>query len=564
MPLRRLLPVPVALLAAAACADPSSTALSGPSDPSLVAAAEAITADALLRGIEDLAADSMEGRAPGTPAEEKTLPYLQRRFEGLGLLPGNPDGSWFQTVDLIGYTSRPTTTIAAGGQRLALDYPADYVAGSRHDQPLVRVTDSEVVFVGYGVVAPEYGWDDYKGLDVSGKTLLMLVNDPPVRFEGEGAPLDTTMFRGPAMTYYGRWTYKYEIATDLDAAAVLVIHETGPAGYPWEVVRGSWTGEQLDVPSPDAADRVPVEGWITLEKARELFAMGGEDFDSLHAAARRSDFTPVTLDATASFDVGIDVRRIQSQNVVARLEGADAPDEYVIYSAHWDHLGRDPSLDGDQIFNGALDNASGTAGMIEIAKAFTRLEPPPARSVLFLAVTAEESGLLGAKYYAANPLYPLTRTVADINIDGVNQWGPTRDLTVIGLGNSTLDDVVERVLAADGRTVRPDPEPEKGFYYRSDHFEFAKRGVPALFSDAGIDYIGRPDDYGIERRDEYTNHDYHAVTDEVKPDWDLSGAVEDLRVLFRVGALVADAPGIPEWKPGTEFKALRDSMMVGG
>jgi Zn-dependent M28 family amino/carboxypeptidase len=399
-------------------------------------------------------------------------------------------------------------------------------------------------------------------MDVSGKTLLMLVNDPPVRLEGDTARLDTAMFRGPAMTYYGRWTYKYEMATALDAAAVLVIHETGPAGYPWDVVRGSWTGEQLDVPSPTASDRVPVEGWITLEKARELFTMSGEDFDSLHTAARARDFTPVALDASASFDVGIDVRRIQSRNVVARLEGGRIPDEYVVYTAHWDHLGRDPSLSGDQIFNGALDNASGTAGMVEIARAFTQLDPPPARSILFLSVTAEESGLLGAKYYAANPLYPLTKTVADINIDGVNPWGPTSDLTVIGLGNSTLDDVVERVLASDGRTVRPDPEPEKGFYYRSDHFEFAKRGVPALFTDAGIDYPGRPEGYGIEKRDEYTNNDYHAVTDEVKDDWDLSGAVQDLRVLFRVGALVADAPGIPDWQPGTEFKALRDSMMA--
>jgi len=562
MDLTRFSLIVAAGMSLSTCSGPSVTERTDPTDPSLMSAAEAITVEGLLQGTHDLAADSMEGRAPGTPGEDKTVAYLQRRFEALGLTPGNPDGTWFQTVDLIGYTSRPTATITAGGRTLELAYPTDYVAGSRHEQPEIRVTDSDVVFVGYGVVAPEYGWDDYEGMDVSGKTLLMLVNDPPVRVEGDTAQVDTTMFRGHAMTYYGRWTYKYEMATALGAAAVLVIHETGPAGYPWEVVRGSWTGEQLDVPSPDAANRVPVEGWITIDKARELFEMAGRDLDSLHTAARRSDFSPVPLDAQASFEVGVDVRRIQSKNVVARLEGEGAADEYVVYTAHWDHLGRDRSLEGDQIYNGALDNATGTAGMLEIAKAFTELDPPPGRSILFLAVTAEESGLLGAKYYAANPLYPLTRTVADLNMDGVNQWGPTSDFTVIGLGNSTLDDVVERVLAADGRTVRPDAEPEKGFYYRSDHFEFAKRGVPALFSDAGVDYIGRPASYGIEKREEYTNNDYHAVTDEVKDDWDLSGAVEDLRVLFRVGALVADAPGFPEWKPGTEFKARRDSMLA--
>ncbi len=551
----------LAVVGAGACSSPSSD-MQDPSGPALMKAAESITPDGLMQHIQDLAADSMEGRGPGTPGEEKATAYLHRQFEALGLQPGNPDGTWFQDVDLVGYLSHPSATITAGGKTVPLAYPADYVVDSRHDQPEVKVDGSDIVFVGYGVDAPEYGWDDYKGVDVRGKTILMLVNDPPVRLADDTSQLDTTMFKGRAMTYYGRWTYKYEEASAKGAAAAIIIHETGPAGYPYDVVRGSWSVEQFDVPSTDAQSRVPVEGWITLDKARELFADAGADFDSLHAAARTKDFTPVTLDAKASFDVKVDVRRIKSKNVVARVEGTSKKDEYVVYTAHWDHLGRDTTLQGDQIYNGALDNGSGCAALLEIAKAYTQLPTPPERSILFLSVTAEEKGLLGSKYYATHPLYPLTNTVADINMDALNQWGPTKDLTVIGLGNSTLDDVLTRVLAADGRVVRPDAEPEKGFYYRSDHFEFAKQGVPALDPSGGIDYVGKPEGWGIQKRDEYTNNDYHKVSDEVKPDWDLSGMAQDAGVLFRVGVLVADAPGIPEWKSGTEFKAKRDSMMA--
>jgi Zn-dependent M28 family amino/carboxypeptidase len=559
-------------LAAAACGGESrseSTALtiadSAGTAPEVKAAANAITAEALLAQIKDLSADSMEGRAPGTPGEEKTVAYLTKQFQALGLKPGNPDGSWTQRVDLIGYTSHPTAKITAGGKRIPLRFPDDYVANSRHDRAETRVDSSDIVFVGYGVVAPEYGWDDYKDVDVKGKTILMLVNDPAIPARGaapgDTAALDTTMFKGKAMTYYGRWTYKYEIATEKGAAAAIIIHETGPAGYPYAVVKLSNSNEQFDVPSPNAEQRVPVEGWITLDKAKQLLTAAGQNFDSLKAAAIRKDFRPVTLNAKASFDVKIDVRKIQSQNVVAKLQGRTKPDEYVIYSSHWDHLGRDTTAKGDQIFNGALDNASGTAALLQIAKAFTTLDTAPDRSILFLAVTAEEKGLLGAKYYAEHPLYPLNKTVADINMDGVNQWGKTSDLTVVGLGNSSLEDVLGRVLQADGRTIRPDPEPEKGFYYRSDHFEFAKEGVPALYLDAGTDFVGKPSGYGMQKRDEYTNRDYHAVSDEVKPDWDLSGAVDDVRVLFRVGYIVAQTPGFAEWKAGTEFKARRDSSM---
>ncbi len=558
-PLRLL--VALALLGAVACSSSSSGA-QDPSSPELLKAAGAITPAGLLQHIQDLAADSMEGRGPGTPGEEKATTYLQRQFQALGLKPGNPDGSWFQEVDLIGYTSHPSATITARGKNVPFAFPTDYVADSRHDRPEVKVDDSDIVFVGYGVEAPEYGWDDYKGVDVRGKTILMLVNDPPVRAADDSSQLDTTMFRGRAMTYYGRWTYKYEEASRKGAAAAIIIHETGPAGYPYSVVRGSWSVEQFDVPSDDAESRVAVEGWMTLDKAKELFAAAGADFDSLHAAARTRDFEPMTLDAKASFDVKVDVRRVKSKNVVAKVEGTSMKDQFVIYTAHWDHLGRDTTLQGDQIYNGALDNASGCASLLEIAKAYTALPTPPERSILFLSVTSEEKGLLGSKYYAEHPLYPLEKTAADINMDAMNQWGRTKDMTVVGLGNSTLDDVVTRVLAADGRVVRPDPEPEKGFYYRSDHFEFAKKGVPALDPGAGVEYVGRPEGWGVQKREEYTTHDYHKVSDEVKPDWDLSGMAEDAGVLFRVGVLVADEPGMPEWKSGTEFKAIRDSMMA--
>jgi Zn-dependent M28 family amino/carboxypeptidase len=558
---RTLAPILALGLAACVSADSTTFADSTGSAESVATAAQAIDNEELLTRINDLAADSMEGRAPGTPGEEKTVAYLTRAFQSLGLEPGNPDGTYIQNVDLIGYESRPTVAFTAGGRTIPARFPNEYVASSRHDRPKTTVENSEIVFVGYGVVAPEYGWDDYKGVDVTGKTILMLVNDPAVESSGDTSQLDTAMFKGDAMTYYGRWTYKYEIASEKGAAAALIVHETGPAGYPYSVVEGSFSREQFDVPSPNAGDRVPVEGWLSLRKAIDLIRAAGYDFDSLKTAAARTDFRPVTLNARASFDIDIDVRRIQSKNVVAKLPGSSLPDEYVIYTAHWDHLGSDTTAEGDQIFNGALDNASGTASLLEIAQAFTTLETPPRRSILFLAVTAEEKGLLGAKYYATNPLYPLDHTVANINMDGINQWGSTSDLTVIGLGNSTLDDVLSRVLTTENRTIRPDAEPEKGFYYRSDHFEFAKEGVPALYIDAGTEFIGKDSTYGMQKRDEYTNADYHAMSDEVKPDWDLSGAIDDARVLFRVGYIVAQTPEIPEWKAGTEFKAKRDSVI---
>src|SRR3954468_1984970 len=373
-------------------------------------ALDAITPDGLLAHIKMLSSDEFEGRAPGSKGEELSIKYISDQFKQMGLSPGNPDGTYFQKVPLAGIKTTPSASFAVGGKTTTLNYPDDYVASSARLQNEIKVENSDIVFVGYGIVAPEYGWNDYKDVDVKGKTILMLVNDPAIRVAGD-TTLDSTMFKGKAMTYYGRWTYKYEIASEKGAAAAIIIHETGPAGYPYQVVQSSNSLEQFDVISPDAEKRVNVEGWITLPKAKELLSASKLNFDSLKAMAVKKDFKPVTLPgAKASFDVKIDVRKIQSHNVVAKLEGSDKKDEYVVYTAHWDHLGRDTSLKGDQIYNGAADNASGSSELLELAKAYTKLKTPPSRSILFLSVTAEEKGLVGTRYYATHPLYPLNKT----------------------------------------------------------------------------------------------------------------------------------------------------------
>jgi len=531
-----------------------------------------ITADGVMSHIKVLASDEYEGRGPGTHGEDLSINYIADQFKKIGLEPGNTDGTYFQKVPLVGISTQQNATmdVKASGKDMKLRFTDDFVART------VRVTektgfDADMVFVGYGVVAPEYGWDDYKGVDVRGKVLLMLVNDPAVPDPKNPAKLDDKMFKGRAMTYYGRWTYKYEIAAEKGAAGIFVIHQwdnktnSGPAGYPWEVARGMMTVENFDLVAKDNnMSRVNVEGWITEAKTREIFSAGGMSFDTMKKAATRKDFKPVDLKAHAKLQLSQKTRFIDSHNVVGKLEGSDPKlkDQYVIYTAHWDHLGIGlPNEKGDKIYNGALDNATGCAGLIEIARAFKSLPKPPRRSILFISVTAEEKGLIGSKYYAENPIYPLEKTVAAINMDGLNQFGPTSDLTVVGLGNSTLDDVLRQAATEKKRVLRPDPEPEKGFYYRSDHFNFAKVGVPALDPNDGITFIGKPADWGRKKRDEYTEHDYHKPSDEIKPDWNLSGAAEDLRLLMTVGYRVANADKIPEWKPGTEFKARRDEMM---
>ncbi len=524
---------------------------------------DTIKAEALMADIKTLSADEFEGRAPGTAGEEKTIAWLEKQFREIGLQPGNPNGTYLQNVPLSGSISTTRESITVNGKPVKMNPHKDFVVDSTRYTGKVEVKDSPIVFVGYGVVAPEYNWNDYKDFDVKGKTIIMLVNDPAIPDPADPAKLDDKMFKGKAMTYYGRWTYKYEIATEKGAAAAIIVHETGPAGYPFAVVQGSPDEEKFGIQRPDNnMGRVPVEGWITYEKAAELMKAAGLDLAALKKQALNRDFKPVELKGgKASFTVENKLRKIESHNVVAKLQGSDPKlkDEYVIYTAHWDHLGRDNSLTGDQIFNGARDNGSGTAGLLAMARAWKKLDPAPKRSILFLAVTAEEKGLLGSAYYANNPLYPLNKTLADINMDELNVFGKTKDLTIIGRGNSTLDDLATEILAAHGRVTRDDPEPQKGRFYRSDHFEFAKRGVPAFDPDAGIDFIDKPE--GLKALEAFDEADYHKVSDEVKPNWDLSGEVEDLKIFMELGFRVAQGEKFPEWKPGTEFKARREAMM---
>jgi Zn-dependent M28 family amino/carboxypeptidase len=526
-------------------------------------ALQSINASDLLKHTKVLASDAFEGRGPGTAGEDSTVNYLTREFKRLGLQPGNPDGTFVQKVPMFGFTAQPKASFTAGGKTINLSFPDDYVAVSRRFVQDVNVNSSDMVFVGYGIVAPEYGWDDYKGLDVKGKTIVMLINDPPIPSPNNPDQLDSTMFGGKAMTYYGRWTYKYEIAAEKGAAAAIIIHETGPAGYPYEVVSGSWGRENFDISNPDKnMGLVAVESWITEDKAKELFTAAGNNFDQLKNAARQKGFKPVPLKAKANFSIKNQLREIESRNVIAKLEGADPQlkDEYIVYTAHWDHLGKDDKLKGDQIYNGAMDNASGTAGLIELAKAFAALPEKPKRSILFLAVTAEEKGLLGSKYYASNPLYPLNKTLANINMDVLNAYGPTEDVVVIGYGNSTLEEILAEEARTQNRRIVPESSPEKGSFYRSDHFEFAKQGVPALYAKSGIIGRDQPADFITKKQEQYTAADYHKVSDEVRDDWNLDGGVEDLQLFFRVGYRVANGDTYPQWKEGTEFKARRDSM----
>ena len=527
-------------------------------------ALEAITPDGLLAHIKVLASDEFEGRAPGTKGEELSVKYISDQFKKIGLKPGNPDGTYTQEVPLAGIKSEPRMSFTIGDKTIDLKYPDDFVASSARLEPEIKVDKSDVVFVGYGIVAPEYGWDDYKDVDVRGKILLMLIGDPLIPDLKDPSKLDEEMFKGKAMTYYGRWTYKYEIAALKGAVAAIIVHETQPAAYPWQVVRSSWGKENFELDNPNKnMDAVSVRSWITLDVAKKIVADCGQDFDALKKTAVTKDFRPVTLNAKTDIQIKQQIREFKSHNVIGKLEGSDAKlkDEYVIYTAHWDHLGRHPELQGDQIFNGAIDNASGVASVIQIAAAFMKVNPPPKRSVLFMATTAEEAGLLGAKFYAEHPLYPLEKTLADTNIDGVNPWGKTHDLEDLTNGNSALDDLLGQAAARQGRVMKPNSEPEKGGFYRVDSFEFAKAGVPVLHAARGIEIIGKPLEYGKQKRDEFVAKHYHQPSDEVDPGWDLSGAVQDVQLLFEVGYQAANGDKFPEWKVGSEFKAKRDAML---
>ena len=450
-----------------------------------------------------------------------------------------------------------------GGNVMQLKFPDNFVASSARLQENINVPKSDIVFVGYGIVAPEYGWDDYKGIDVRGKTILMLINDPPIPDPKDPSKLDDKMFKGRAMTYYGRWSYKYEIAAQKGAAAAIIVHETGPAAYPYSVVRTSWAKENFELDQPDKnMGAVQIRSWITLDVAKKLLSAAGQDFENLKKSALTKAFRPVPVNAHATIDLKQQLRSFKSHNVIGKLEGSDPKlkDDYVIYSAHWDHLGRDSNLQGDQIFNGAVDNASGDAAVLQIAAAFVKVNPPPKRSILFMCTTAEEAGLLGAKFYVQHPLYPLDKTLADINIDSMNVWGKARDVEDTSFGFSTLDDMLADAAKRQGRAAIPNSRPEKGSIYRADNFEFSKAGVPSLYIGKGEHLLTRPLDASL-RSDEFDLKDYHQVSDEIKPDWDLSGAAQDVELLFEVGMLVANGEKFPEWKSDSEFKPKRDALM---
>ncbi|PKP64883.1 MAG: peptidase M28 [Alphaproteobacteria bacterium HGW-Alphaproteobacteria-7] len=502
-----------------------------------------------------LSSDEFEGRMPGTAGEEKTIALLTERFKAAGLQPGN-NGSWVQEVPLIEITGKDYAplTIAGKGANIALDFAKDWVGVTYREEAKTTLANSEMVFVGYGINAPERGWNDYEGLDVKGKTVVILVNDPDWQADGLDGP-----FNGRAMTYYGRWTYKYEEAARQGAAGALIVHQTEPASYGWNVVESSWSGPQAYAQrGENAPPLTQMNGWITEDAARKVLAAAGQDLDALTTAAQAKGFKPVPLGLTAATSFASDFRSFKSHNIIGILPGSEAPDEYVLHTAHWDHLGRcTPAPDGDDICNGAVDNATGTAALVALAEAHAKAGPAR-RSLVFLAVTAEESGLLGASYYAANPVFPLAQTVGGINMDAFQMAGPAQDVTVVGPGKSQLDAFLNTALEASDRSLTPDPKPEAGYYYRSDHFAFAKLGVPMLYIDGGVDLIDGGIDAGTAVAKDYTENRYHGPKDEFDESWDWSGVMADLQLFFRIGRMMAMSTSWPNWNEGDEFKAVRD------
>ncbi len=538
-----------------------TNATSHPASNSASASAEAgdfvpaITLGDFKQELKTLSSDAFAGREPGTPGGQRTVDYLVERFKAMGLEPGH-HGKWMQEVPavMVARTNEEAALeVAVNGQQLSFDFPSDYVAVTLQQKPTVELQDSSIVFVGYGVDAPERNWNDFAGIDVSGKTVVMLVNDP-----GWGNH-DPKLFDGPAMTYYGRWTYKYEEAARQGAAAALVVHETPGAGYPWGVVENGWSGPQYALPlEASSPPTLPVAGWLTTDAARKLFAAAGLDFDKLKAAADHPGFKAVPLDATASLTITSNIEKTQSANVLALKRGSQRPDEAIVYTAHWDHLGTDESLQGDQIYNGAIDNGTGVAALLEIAGAFA--DAKPERSVLFAAVTLEESGLLGAGWYVAHPSFPLAKTVANINMDALPIIGPAHDMVVTGLGNSELDDYLEKAVAKQGRHLSPDPSPEAGHYFRSDHFNFAKAGVPALYAAGGTDLVEGGSEAGKAAEADYVEHRYHQPADNYNPDWDFRGVMQDVEALYQVGNALANNDDWPEWAADSPFRAKRKAM----
>ena len=509
----------------------------------------------------ELSLDTYEGRAPGSIGEEKTVAYLISKFKAAGLEPGN-NGSWTQDVPLIEITAKNVSALNIAdrnGKAMSFAYGSEYVIGSYREAPKTDIKQSDMVFVGHGIVAPEKGWNDYSGVDVKGKTVVVMVNDPDFENQGLDGP-----FGGKAMTYYGRWTYKYEEAARQGAAAVLIIHDTAPAAYGWNVVNSSWTGTQFLAQSKDGGkSQTQANGWIQKSVAKDIFAAAGQNLEKQMAAAKQKGFKAVPLNLTASLSFENDIARKASKNVIGVMKGSKRPDEYVLYTAHWDHLGRCTAApDGDDICNGAVDNATGTAALVALAEGFTKAGAPD-RSVVFLAVTAEESGLLGSKYYAENPIFPLSQTVGGVNMDAFSMSGPAKNLTVIGKGKSQLDTYLEAAAKSEGRTPEMEPTPEKGFYYRSDHFSFAKLGVPMVYFEGGDDLIIGGKAAAKAAADDYEKNRYHAPGDEFDENWDWSGVMSDLKLYYRVGRMLAMTNAWPNWNEGDEFRAVRDKSRSG-
>jgi Zn-dependent M28 family amino/carboxypeptidase len=519
-----------------------------------VDAAKAMNPDSMRQNIMVLASDSFMGRKPFTEGEVRTVDFLQQKFTALGLEPGNGN-SYIQEVPMVSISteSDPTMTISSPKGKTILSFFEEYGFWTQKTDPVISIDNADLVFAGYGVVAPEYNWNDYEGIDVKGKVVMVMVNDPGFWIG------DSTLFKGKEMTYYGRWTYKFEEAARQGAKGCLVIHNTQAASYQWSVAQNNFNQSRLNLPVAEGVPLCDAVGWITEASVKKLFAEAGYD-STLFAKANKPGFRAIDLKLKASTKLKVKAEFKKSKNVIAKITGSKRPDEVIIYTAHWDHLGiGKPGANGDSIYNGALDNASGTAALIELARAFSSLKQKPERTIVMLAVTAEEQGLLGSEYYANNPIYPVEKTVANINMDGVNPFGKTLDMSIIGEGQSEIEDLAKKELEKDGRYAAPDPKPEAGSYYRSDHFNFAKKGIPSLYLKTGIDVAGKGKEYGKQIREEYNSKHYHQTSDEIDTaSWTMEGAMQDLLIYFKVGLSMANDEKFPQWKPGSEFKAIRE------
>ncbi len=537
-----------ALLLLASCKQASEDQGASPDSLSV----KAINDSSLTRYLSVIAADSLEGRKPFTIGETKTINYLKTEFSKLGLEPGNGN-SYFQEVPMVEIKSVPQEKMIIKGKTGSLDltYLTDFVAGSRRLKDQVNIANSPLVFAGFGIVAPEYGWNDYKDLDVKGKTVVVMINDPGFA--------DSTLFKGKNMTYYGRWTYKFEEASRQGAVGILIIHDTEPAAYPWSVVRSGWSKSKLNLQSEDnGMNRTVVEGWISFEKAKALFKLAGQR-DELMEAAKKTGFKAVDLGLTTSLTIKNKIKKSRSYNILAKISGNTRKDEAIIYSAHWDHLGIGEKVKGDSIYNGAVDNATGVASLLELAAAFKKLPKQPERTILFISYTAEEQGLLGSEYYAKHPVFSLPKTVANINMDMMGIAGKTKDIVVYGFGQSELEDYAAASAKKQGRVVVPDPVPSSGLYYRSDHFNLAKVGVPSLFTGSGVDNINKGRKWGLKQVADFTKFRYHSPQDNFDAKtWDLAGIVEDVRLVFDLGYRLSNEASYPKWKAGSEFKAIRE------